>query len=292
MGSFPLESGIQATESGLPHLPCMLDPSTTDQFNILGSNFAPLVSQSRGGLAPLPSPTSEAQAKSLGPASQLALPAFSFVKSANAPDGVYDIVLAGSTPQYLAKTSQGGLTLTSSSTGATQVRRNGQNIITSIFGVDCKGRITVTQASTSYVWDISGETTRFTAGTSEKRMVAYSLKRAATIDRSRVSRRNPWNEGQAPRCPASPPDLMARVFPGARGLAPNGCGAANGFDFVPDFSFGSCCDDHDNCYDDCTGGTWESCNRAFGRCMRTRGCDYLNNWYSFVVRLGSICFCR
>lgn len=282
MGTSPLENGLQATESGLPDLPCVLDPSsTTEQFNILGSDFVPLVS-TRGALVPLPSPTSEAQAKAMGPAAQLSLPAFAFQKPANAPSGVYDIVLVGSTPQYLAKTAQGGLVLTGSSTGATQVRRNNQNIITSIFGVDCKGRITVTQSGTSYVWDVSGATTKFTTGTAEKRMVTYSLRRAATVDRSRTKRRSIYTEGAAPRCPNSPPNLVAKVFPKARGLAPNGCGAANGFDFVPDFSFGSCCDDHDNCFDNCEKGSFESCNKDFGRCMRTRGCDYLNHWYSYV----------
>lgn len=233
MGTAPLAEGLPAPTAGLPDLPCVLDPTSTDQFNILGSNFRPLVSQARNGLVPLPSPTSEAQAKAMGPVSQLTFATFSFSKPINAPAGVFDIVLAGSTPQYLAKTSQGALVLTSSSTGATQIRRNGQNIITSIFGVDCKGRLTVTQAGVSYIWDITGESTRFTAGTSVKGMVTRSLKRAATIDRSRKRRRNQWNEGQAPRCPADPPNLVAKVAPNARKPAVNGCGAAKGFDFVP-----------------------------------------------------------
>ena len=286
MGTAPLAQGLPAPTAGLPDLPCMLDPTlTTNQFNILagGSNFVPLVSQSGNRLQPLPSPTSEAAAKALGPADSLVLPAFFFQKSAAA--GVYDIVLAGNTPQYIAKTSTGALVLTGSSTGTTVTRRNGQSIITSIFGVDCKGRITVTQAGQSYVWGINGATTSFTAGSSNKTMVVYSLQRKATM---RKVRKSIYTEGAAPRCPNSPADLSAKVFPGARGLAPNGCGAANGFDFVPDFSFGSCCDGHDNCYDNCESGTFEGCNDAFRQCMRTTGCDYLDHWYSYVPYLSCL----
>ncbi|KAM3416823.1 hypothetical protein BST61_g8414 [Cercospora zeina] len=252
------------------------------------SAFVPLVSRARVGIVPLPTPTSEAQAEAMGPADQLALQAFSFSKPANAPNGVYDIVLVGSTPQYLAKTSQGALVLTSTSTGATEQRQNGQNIITSIFGLDCKGRITVKQGSTSYIWEIAGDSTRFTPGTSDKQMATYPLARAAAAKKARKVRRNKYTEGQAPRCPNSPPALVAKVKPGARAPGKNGCGPANGIDFVPDFTFGSCCDDHDFCFDNCEEGTFEQCNRDFGNCMRTRGCGYLDKWYSYLPYLACL----
>ncbi|OTA95534.1 hypothetical protein M434DRAFT_379786 [Hypoxylon sp. CO27-5] len=292
LGTPPLEKGLPAPTTGLPDLPCVIDPTNTeDQFNILGSNFVPLVSQAGNKLQPLPAPTSEAQAKAMGAPDDYVLPAFFFQKPASAPAGIYDIVLSGKTLQYVAKTSQGGLVLTTSSTGTTPVRRNGQTIVTSIFGVDCKGRLTVTQNGSPYTWDISadGTTTTFTAGkaASNRTMVAYSLQKKAATKR-KFRKRNMYTTGQAPRCPNSPPDLVAKVFPGARGLNPNGCGPANGIDFVPDFSFGSCCNGHDNCYDNCEQGTFESCNDDFHSCMRGSGCAYLDHWYSYVGHLACL----
>ncbi|KAF2165673.1 hypothetical protein M409DRAFT_23963 [Zasmidium cellare ATCC 36951] len=288
MGSPPID-GLPAPTSGLPNLPCIVDPSSTNsQFNLLGSNFVPLVSTS-GKLQPLPTPTSEAQAKAMGPPDSVALPYFFFQKPASGT-GAYDIVLAGSTAQYIAKTSIGGMILTSASTGTTAKTVNGQSIITSIFNVDCKGRISVQQGTTLYTWDVNSDGTAATfvtgAPTNNRTMVTYSMQMKAKAARNR--RRSIWTEGAAPRCPNSPANLHAAVFPGARGLAPNGCGAAKGFDFVPDFSFGKCCDGHDNCYDDCNRGTWEGCNNQFHDCMRGSGCDYLNNWYSYIPYLACL----
>lgn len=205
----------------------------------------------------------------MGPPDQLVLPAFFFQKPVSAPAGIYDIALAGEIPQYLAKTSQGALVLTSSSTGTTAIRRNGQTTMPSIFGVDCKGRVTVSQADTPYTWDISGTTTTFTSGTRDRSMVTYSLSRSTP--NSRTARRSRYTESAQPRCPDTPPDLVAKAFPSARPLNPNGCGASQGFDFVPDFSFGSCCDGHDNCFDNCESGTFEGCNNQFHDCMRGQG---------------------
>ncbi|PIA94268.1 hypothetical protein CB0940_08218 [Cercospora beticola] len=268
MGSAPPADGLLISATSLPEAPCMMDPTSNEQFNIVDSGFVPLVSRTRVGIVPLPTPTSEAQAKAMGPADDLPLQAFSFSKPANAPNGVYDIVLAGSTPQYLAKTSQGTLVLTPSSTGPTEQRRNNQNIITSIFGLDCKGRITVKQGSTSYIWEIINGNVRFTPGTSERKMSTYPLKRAAAAKKARKVRRNKYTEGVFPRCPNSPPALVAR-----------------GFDWVPDFSFGSCCDGHDICFDNCEEGTFEQCNRDFGDCMRSQGCAHLDHWYSYLPYL-------
>ncbi|PPJ54286.1 hypothetical protein CBER1_06563 [Cercospora berteroae] len=271
MGSAPLAEGLLASQTGLPELPCMMDPGSNEQFNILDSGFVPLVSRTRVGIVPFPTPTSEAEAKASGPADKLVLQPFSFSKPANAPNGVYDIVVAGSTPQYLGKKSQGALVVTGSSTGTTEQTRMGKESL-----------------PPSLDWTIVNGSPRFTAGTSNKQMVTYPLKRAAAAARARKVRRSKYTEGYAPRCPNSPPGLVAKVRPGARAAEKNGCGAANGFDFVPDFSFGTCCDDHDLCFDNCESGTYEECNANFGNCMRTRGCDYLNNWYSYPVYLSCI----
>lgn len=244
MGSPPI-NGLAAPSSGLPAISCVIDPtSTNSQFNLLGSNFQPLVSTS-GKLQPLPSPTSEAQANAMGPPDSLALPYFFFQKPVSGT-GAYDIVLVGATPQYIAKTSTGSMILTTASTGTTAKTVNGQSIITSIFNVDCRGRITVMQGTTAYSWDINSDGTAATflagAPTNNRTMITYSMAMKGKAAKNR--RRSIWTEGRAPRCPNNPPGLHAAVFPGARGLNPNGCGSSKGFDFVPDFSFGSCCDNH------------------------------------------------
>lgn len=288
MGTAPID-GLPAPTAGLPDIPCVVDPTSTDsQFNLLGSNFVPLVSTS-GKLQPLPAPTSEAQANAMGPPDSIALPYFFFQKPASG-SGAYDIVLAGGTPQYIAKAANGNMVLTSASTGTSPKTVNGQSIITSIFNVDCKGRINVKQGATQYTWDTNTDGTAATfvtgAPTNNRTMVTYSMQMKAKAARNR--RRSIWTEGKAPRCPSTPANLHAAVFPGARGLNPNGCGPANGVDFVPDFSFGSCCDGHDNCFDDCNGGSFEGCNNQFHDCMRGQGCDYLNHWYSYLGYLACL----
>ncbi|KAI4863003.1 hypothetical protein F4820DRAFT_459777 [Hypoxylon rubiginosum] len=290
IGTPPLEKGLPAPTFDMDEMPCVLDPSSTsNQFNILGSNFVPLVIWADNKLLPLLAPTTEAEANDMGHPDDYLPPVFFFQKPVNAPDGVYDIVLAGSTLQYIAMTSQGDAILTSSSTGTMPVQRDGQFIATSIFGVDCIGRITVTQDGSPHTWDISedGSSTTFTPGkaSSKKTMVAYSLQQQA---RTKLLRRSKYTEGQAPRCPKDPPDLVAKVFPGARGLQPNGCGAHKGIDFVPDLSFKACCNEHDNCYDDCENGTFETCNKKFHECMRGPGCDYLKHWYSWLLHFACL----
>lgn len=64
---------------------------------------------------------------------------------------MYDLVLTGgSAPQYVARTSAGLVVLTSSSTGPNYVTRNGLSMVTSIFSVDCLGRISVSQGGKTY----------------------------------------------------------------------------------------------------------------------------------------------
>lgn len=90
MGSAPNTAGLPPP-SDVPAPPCMIDAtSTSNQFNVLGSNFVPVVA-SGTNLVSLPSPTSEAQANAWGPADQYPLPAYYFEKPAGGPDG-YDNV--------------------------------------------------------------------------------------------------------------------------------------------------------------------------------------------------------
>lgn len=195
------------------------------------------------------------------------------------------MVLAGSPPKYVAKLANGNVVLTTSSTGAQQVTRNRLQMQTTLFTVSCKGQIGVTQGGKSFTWDVSGRTTKMTEGTAAKGMVTYPLSLSA---RTRKTRRSKYNSGAQPRCVKQPEALVAFVRPNARGLNPNGCGPANGFDYVPDFGFGNCCNGHDNCYDDCANSSFESCNTDFHNCMRGDGCAASNVWYRWLEHLACL----
>lgn len=151
---------------------------------------------------------------------------------------------------------------------------------TTLFSVSCRGQISVTQAGKPFIWDISGKTTKMTAGSAGKGMVTYPL---SLSTRSRKTRRSKYNSGVQLRCVKQPEALVASVRKDARALNPNGCGPANGVDFVPDFTFGKCCDGHDNCFDDCPNTTFESCNTDFHQCMRSDGCSDKNHWYMWLI---------
>ncbi|KXT03304.1 hypothetical protein AC579_3021 [Pseudocercospora musae] len=279
MGSAPNTVGLpQPTENSRP---CAIDPSkTSSHFNLLDSDFMPIVMSGTTGLVPLASPTSEAQANAMGDASKYVLPVYFFEKPADAPDGVYDMVIAGSPPRYVAKLNNGNVVLTTSSTGNKLVTRNGQQMQTTVFRVDCQAAITVVQNGAAFSWDKSGRTTKMTAGTAAKGMVAFPLAVAA---KARKARRSIYNQGVQPRCVKAPDSLICKARDGVRAPVKNGCGDANGAKWVPNFTFGGACDKHDLCYDNCEKGTFEQCNTDFLNDMINDGCASKKVWYMWLI---------
>lgn len=86
MGTAPNTVGLPPP-SDVPAPPCMIDASSTiDQFNVLGSEFIPVMA-SGTNLVPLASPTSEAQASAFGAPEDYRLPAFYFEKPPGGPSG-------------------------------------------------------------------------------------------------------------------------------------------------------------------------------------------------------------
>jgi hypothetical protein len=202
----------------------------------------------------------------MGPVENIKLTSFVLVSSAN---GLFDLVTNENSRQYVAKRADGSVTLADQST-------NNDQLTTSIFDVTCEGRITVRIGSQHYTWTLRETDSVMNAvdGTPD---TMYALPDNSAGKKRR--RRNQYQDGTAPRCVKQPQPLVANVFYGARGNNPNQCGSSS-FN-VPDLSFGSCCDQHDNDYDDCD-LTFEQGNDRFHSCMRGSGCDSLNHWYSWL----------
>ncbi|KAL6705225.1 hypothetical protein ACN47E_007185 [Coniothyrium glycines] len=270
MGYPPEENGLGPAQLDIVKT-CLVVPGETTFQLLEPKDSIPLVIRSDGGLGPVPELKSEAEFLAMGPAENIRFPSFSLVSTST---GLFDIVTKDSPRRYIAKKSDGSVVLTDQST-------NDAQMTTSIFDVTCEGRITVRVESQHYNWFVRNnelvmETANGTPGT------MYTL--ADTVMKKRA-RRNQWQDGVAPRCASAPRPLMAKVFDGARGFNPNQCGSSS-FN-VPDLSFGTCCDRHDNDFDSCE-KTFEEGNNNFRSCMRGQGCDHLNRWYSWPVYLGCL----
>ncbi|SMR58426.1 unnamed protein product [Zymoseptoria tritici ST99CH_1E4] len=284
MGVSPV-TGLLADTSLQAPAPCVLNPTDPNAlFELLSKEGMPLIAnQAANSLSPLPSPTSQAAANALGPAEDFQVPHFSFQQPAGAPQGLYDILIVAPTPKFVAKAANGDIVLTDASTGAAGQTVNGQKLYTTIFGVNCQGFLSITQDGQSYTSNTDkGKINLIAASDGGKSMLTLPV---TPIPSSRRRRRSIWNEGTAPRCPATPDFLTGQVRvqdPPVRPAQSNGCGGAASAKFVPNFSFGACCSGHDLCYDDCAKGNFETCNNEFRSCMRGQGCDELNHWYTWA----------
>jgi hypothetical protein len=267
MGSPPITAGLTPFNGNLVKT-CLIVPGSADaSFKLLDpANRYPLVKRTDGTLGTLVAPKSEAEYLAMGPVENIKLTSFVLVSSAN---GLFDLVTNENSRQYVAKRADGSVTLADQST-------NNDQLTTSIFDVTCEGRITVRIGSQHYTWTLRETDSVMNAvdGTPD---TMYALPDNSAGKKRR--RRNQYQDGTAPRCVKQPQPLVANVFYGARGNNPNQCGSSS-FN-VPDLSFGSCCDQHDNDYDDCD-LTFEQGNDRFHSCMRGSGCDSLNHWYSWL----------
>jgi secretory phospholipase A2 len=57
-------------------------------------------------------------------------------------------------------------------------------------------------------------------------------------------------------------------------IVPNGCGPSEFEELIPDLNFGDCCNEHDNCYSNCTVDR-DTCDENFYQCMLGK-CDDLD----------------
>ncbi|KAM5343023.1 hypothetical protein ACJ41O_013989 [Fusarium nematophilum] len=226
-----------------PEKSCFVDPEDSSaEFYLLDQTIGYLSNRNGRPGHPEP-PTSQAEANAMA-AAPFNSPLYRFEKPTNGPDRLYDLVLTGSTTKLYVtkKANSAGVVFTESSTGG-QVA---DGLVTTIFSVSCKGYMTARHASVDYIWRDTEE------GTKEGTELA-------------------------PRCLNYPQQVEAFLKDNARPSNSNGCGPANGVDRVPDWKFGSCCDGHDNCFDDC-GETFERCNDVFHGCMKGKCYEVLNSW--------------
>lgn len=244
-------------------------------------------------------PKTEAEATAMGRPDDYVPPTYTFVMPDGAATGLYDIMLVGSN-LYLALSSDGSIIFTDSSTRGF-VQPNGQTVITTVFGVSCKGYMTVSDGTTEYIWKASADGyTSATPGTrvdSDPGILLLptaalggdSTAQKRSIGQKRAAPRcadynGKFTTGAQPRCPNYPSKILSNVRSGVRGPQSNGCGPANGFDFVPDWTFTQCCNRHDLCFDDPECGLFETCNRDFHSCMRGDGCAWTDHWWSWWAR--------
>lgn len=272
---------MRLSQITVPGVPCLIQPnSTKSRFRLTGPDFWPLVPTAEKQLQPLPGALTEEQREINSLQGNVSFdhfyqaPEFFFQQSTSAPAGVYDLVTAGSEPQYVAKTADGGLVLLPASTGSTGQKDNGQTpaAVTSIFTVDCDGRIGVMHDGVSYSWkiDADGKGTSFTAGahSADWTMTAFDLdtfKNALNLEKSHHELRSLEKRDEGLRCP---PGQHAELKPGATPAFSNGCGSVTTKKLVPELFFHGCCDAHDICYDNCDKPSCHQCNLEFLGCMK------------------------
>lgn len=273
MGSPPIATGVSPLEANLIKA-CLIVPGKAETtFELLEpKDRVPLVKRADGSLGPVQAPKSEAEFLAMGAIEDLKFTSFALASSNN---GLFDLVTVESPRQYVAKKADGSVTLIDQAI-------NDAQLTTSIFDVTCEGRITVRVASQYYTWTIreSDSVMKTAEGTPE---TMYALLNSPATEKRR--RRNKSQDGAAPRCNSYPRPLEARLKDKPRPNNPNQCGSSS-FN-VPDLTFGSCCDQHDNDFDDC-GMTFEEGNDRFRSCMRGRGCDSFNHWYTYPAYLGCL----
>ncbi|SMR45717.1 unnamed protein product [Zymoseptoria tritici ST99CH_1E4] len=239
---------------------CVVDPDSKESiFHLVNKDLVPFVKRDNN--------LEQAEDKTGLPATKEDVPVFHFQKAQNAPQGVYDLILAdddAAKSQFVGRADDGSLVLTSASTGPSGQRVDGKNVATSIFTVDCKGNVGFSQESKT-----SSLTAR--SASSIGAMIAFNYDPQFMDDRleKEASRRLLTKRDEAYRCP---PGQGGHVKPGARDPTINGCGSEKYHHYVPEFNFGPCCDQHDFCFDDCGAPSLSSCNNTFGMCMEY-ACD-------------------
>jgi hypothetical protein len=244
------------------------------------------------------------------------LPTFSFQETVSGPDGFYDLVTTVDGILYYValKPNDMGVYVSTSSTNGQQSDSSG--FITSIFSFSCDGRIVISDESgIIYTWQVGedGVNTQMIVGSPN--VDAQILMTPSTMPTgydpdyadygSTLTKRHPrygaipnlqrrdspYTDGSLPRVPASPAHLISRPRSGVRAMEYNGCGSGSTSAWIPQLNFGTCCNMHDYCYDNCQSGQvelctsqycspgeWERCNSAFYDCMHSTACPQYS-WF-------------
>ncbi|KAI2602387.1 hypothetical protein GGR54DRAFT_504900 [Hypoxylon sp. NC1633] len=291
-GSPPVTTGIgQPTD--IPAAPCMVTPGSQAQFSVLNENYIPMVSRTSDSIGPILQPTKQPAADDpiLSPET-LSLPGF-YLQAASGVTNVYDLVYAGSsTPKFVAMTNTGTIVLVSASTGTSFKN----NRVTTIFNVDCYGRITVAQGGSQYTWSTDGASSKLTkASTPANNMKALPKNIPEVQSAIKNRRRNKelaerlvkrsYSDGPAPKCPSSPPALVAGTKQGYDHGQGNFCDNLNDKWSLSPFDFDGSCSVQSLCYDNCRDMGWQSCNGIFGSMMILSCLDAFDSWWEVIPAL-------
>ncbi|KAL1897449.1 hypothetical protein Sste5346_004187 [Sporothrix stenoceras] len=281
-GSPPVATGIpQPSGSELPDLPCLITPGPVAPFTVLNQQFVPMVSTT-GSIGPLLQPTEAPQPGDplLDPAT-LELPTF-FLQEVDGADA-YDMVYNGDSPLYVAMTTDGQVILVDASTGPQFV----DGVVTTIFNINCIGVMTITLNGQSYVWTTTGATCQIQQGsstTSFMKAIPETMPTVPQTDQTRKRSERLFNDlmareemnklttrqftptngdFSAPQCPNTPAGLVSETKAGYQLGQGNLCNAmSSNWDYSP-YDFGDACTVQSNCYDHCSGYSFQGCNTIF-----------------------------
>ncbi|KAI1761658.1 hypothetical protein GGR53DRAFT_504790 [Hypoxylon sp. FL1150] len=241
-------------------------------------------------IGPLLQPTAEPAANDpiLNPETYT-LPPFYLEQPAGVTDA-YDLVYAGTTKQYVAMTNTGTIVLVSASTGKSFTN----NRVTTIFNVDCYGRLSVSQGGNKYTWSTDGTSSSLTkAATPANNMKALPVSIPAVASARKYRRRNKelaerllakrsYSDGPAPKCPASPPNLIPHTKQGYQLGEGNFCDNLSDYWSLSPFDFDGSCTVQSLCYDQCEDWGWQSCNGIFGTMMILSCLDAFESWWEVI----------
>lgn len=286
-GSPPVATGIpQPSGSELPDLPCLITPGPVAPFTVLNQQFVPMVSTT-DSIGPLLQPTEAPQpGDPLLDPSTLDLPTFYLQEVAGAD--AYDMVYNGaSSPQYVAMTTEGKVILVDQSTGP----HFADGAVTTIFNINCIGIMTITLNGQSYIWTTTGSTCQIQLGTSTTTFMKAIPETLPTLPQTDSTRKRserlynnlmareemnklttrqltPTNgDFSAPQCPSTPAGLISETKAGYQLGQGNLCNAmSNNWDYSP-YDFGDACTVQSNCYDHCSGYSFQGCNTIFYAAM-------------------------
>ncbi|KAK9424871.1 hypothetical protein SUNI508_13393 [Seiridium unicorne] len=294
-----------------PNPSCVIDSSNLDRpFRIATNNSVLLIPKS-GRIGVLEDADFPGTDEANNEAFFNNLPTFTFNATADGPAGYYDLATTiNGTMVYVALDPM-TLEVHTSPTSLNGHFNASGGLITSIFSFSCDGRVLISDEHTDYAWRLGSDGVNTimtvgtpadthrclivletnpvaaskTGGTFNKRGLSLRHPRSAAI--SSLERRiSPYTDGAVPRVPDFPPDLVSKPRPGARAMRSNGCGSGSTSSWIPQLDFGTCCDNHDFCYDNCQSGTveechneycspgeFERCNDKFYDCMHDTACS-------------------
>ncbi|KAG5991006.1 hypothetical protein E4U52_004060 [Claviceps spartinae] len=188
-----------------------------------------------------------------------------------APDGLYDLLIAGKQPRLVAMDRSGmfRLTITAPPPGSNA------NLLTTIFRVNCEGQITLEVEGQPYSWALlpyPDSRVQAIPGNADYNHVKavpanHPVNEKARGDNMRHVPPNrdhvPSPSNAAPKCPSAPAGLTPRLHHNQQPDLGNICRNTANLWRAGMFNFTSACASQSRCYDQCDSYDWESYNDFF-----------------------------